>query len=359
MRKRTWLNLIFAATLLAWSSAQASAGVWDFMYPEKGGNLVESVDPAFDFINWVTAISFVGTIVVMLGFAIKYRRTDPSQKALSQASHSTALEIGWSIPPFVICIVIFYMGFQGWMTSRAIPADVYTVEVSAQKWAWQFRHPSGLIDSNVLQIPAGRPVRLVMNSSDVLHSLFVPAFRVKRDVVPGRTHELWFIANKATNHTKGLDPGPADKLTDSVKNNGHILYCTEYCGTNHSMMMARVVVHDKDWVAPALPEPEGDTAERGEFIYKSYGACFGCHSLDGTKKVGPSFKGLFGRKENVRLPDGSVKQVDVDDDYLIESITNPSAKIVEGYLPQMPLRPDINADPNKVKALINFIKSVK
>jgi cytochrome c oxidase subunit 2 len=208
--------------------------------------------------------------------------------------------------------------------------------VSAAKWKWNFRYPNGYDDDN-LHVPVDEPIRLTMTSKDVIHSLFVPAFRIKQDVVPGRYTQAWFRATA---------PGEYD------------LECTEYCGTEHSEMVAKVIVHPQgefeQWLEEAQRKAQNlPPAERGRNLYLKRG-CSACHSTDGTTKQGPSFLGIYGHP--VKLATG--QEVMVDDNYIRESIVNPSAKIVAGFEDRMNPYQGLLSDDD-ITAIIAYLKTLK
>ena len=305
-----------------------------FWMPPQGSTTAAGVDFLFDFIFWICAVFFLGIVLVMAVFTWKYRRR-PGVEAQKTATHNTALEITWSVIPLILVIVIFILGFQIYLDLQTPPANAYEVQVSAQKWSWNFTYPNGYIDSD-LHVPVDRPVRLVMQSEDVIHSLFVPAFRIKMDVVPGRYTKTWFRATQ---------PGE------------YVIFCTEYCGTGHSDMLAQVVVHPagefETWLDKAsnfletLPPDEA-----GEKLFVARG-CPQCHSVDGSAGIGPSFQGLYGSSH--ALADGS--SVTVDETYVRESILDPQVKITAGYEPVMPTYQGRLKD-EEITAVIAYMKTL-
>lgn len=191
----------------------------DFWMPVGASTIAGSVDQMLAVINWICYFFFALVVVLMVYFAWKYRvRSNSHRFRMDGPVHNTPLELTWTIIPLLLCVVIFFMGFRGYLDFSQPPKNSYDIDVTAVKWAWTFKYPNGA-QSDDLYVPAGRPVRLVMRSNDVLHSLFIPAFRVKRDVVPGRYTHLWFQSDPVT----GMDEG-------------YHLFCTEYCGTGHSNM---------------------------------------------------------------------------------------------------------------------------
>jgi cytochrome c oxidase subunit 2 len=216
------------------------------------------------------------------------------------------------------------------------PANAMEVKVTAQKWFWTFNYKEGASTTNELVVPVNRPVKLLMSSQDVIHSFFVPSFRVKMDVLPNRYTTLWFEAP---------DAGEYD------------LFCTEYCGKGHSEMIGKVkVVSDAEysnWLASSSAGSDLPPEEYGQELYKSK-ACFTCHSLDGTPSVGPTFKGIFGRSE--KMTDGST--IVVDENYIRKSVLEPQAQVVEGFQPVMPTYQGV-VNNEQIDALIAFLKTVK
>lgn len=304
-----------------------------FWLPKQGSTLAPIIDQGWDLAFWVSIVFFVLVVVPMALFVVKYRRKDDKEVG-SEPGHSTALEIGWSVVPLAIVMACFLVGFRGFMAASVAPADAYEIKAEAQKWSWTFRYP-GKDSPGELVVPAGRPVRMVMSSKDVLHSFYIPTFRVKQDVVPGSYSSVWFEA---------VEPGETT------------LECTEYCGKDHSQMLAKVIVKSPEEFDQWLSANEfaGLTpAEAGQQLYTKYG-CVACHSLDGNKGTGPTFKGVWGRDE--QLADGS--KVKVDENYVRESILNPKAKLVAGYGEVMPVFKGVIKD-EQIDAIIEFLKAQK
>jgi len=272
---------------------------------------------------------------LMAWFVARYRRR-PGVAPPKSLSHNTLLEIAWTAVPVLVVAVIFYEGFAAYMTMRTAPPNCYDLRVSARQWAWQFIYPNGHVDEN-LHVPAGEPIRLTMTSEDVIHGLWIPALRVKMDVVPGRYTSVWFQADK---------PGTYDVL------------CTEYCGDEHSNMLATLEVHSPEdyevWLKNAanflktLPP-----AEAGQRLFRRRG-CGQCPSTEGAAGVGPSLQGIYGRPQ--KMADG--KEVLADDNYIRESILDPRAKIVAGYQPVMSTYKGLATD-DEITALIEYIKTLK
>ena len=306
-----------------------------FWFPSQSSSVASKVDNLFYFILSLSAFFFVLIVGLMLIFAIRYRRR-PGYVQTDSTDHSDLLEITWSVIPTALVALIFFRGFMGYLDLRTPPAETYEIKVIAKKWSWLFQYPNGYFDSD-LHIPINRPVKLTMTSEDVIHSLFVPAFRTKMDVVPGRYTTMWFEATEA-----GTFP----------------LYCAEYCGTKHSDMLANVVVHAsgefETWLEKAsnllatLPP-----AEAGKILYQRRG-CVQCHTIDGSARTGPTFKGAFGVSQP--MTDGS--SVVMDENYIRESILEPLKKVHTGFRPVMPSYKGQLKDA-EIDAIIEFIKSLK
>lgn len=304
------------------------------LLPEQMSTFAHHADSLFLFITVLCLIFFVGITLTMVAFVLKYRkRSDADVTPVIKGNHT--LEIVWSVIPGILFIIIFAWGFIGWSQLNVVPPDAINVRVTGIKWSWSFTYPEGFT-SGELVVPANRPVKLTMSSKDVIHSFFVPEFRIKRDVLPGRYTVLWF---------ETFGPGE------------HWVLCTEYCGTSHSKMMAKVRVLPQgeynEWVSSG--GGMGDDvplAKLGELLYQQRG-CVACHSIDGSRVVGPSFKGVYGQEH--AFTDGT-KAV-VDDNYIRQSILNPAAKIVAGYDPVMPSYQG-QLNDKQIDALIEYIKSL-
>lgn len=305
------------------------------MLPPQASTVAPAVDSLFQFIFWVSAFFFLLIVGLMLAFVIRFRKRPGYQKASDAPTHNTFLELTWSGIPLVLVMVMGVWGFKVFLDINTPPANAYEIQVTGQKWKWLFTYPNGYVDE-ALHVPVDQPVRLVMTSEDVIHSFFVPAFRIKKDVVPGRYTKLWFRATK---------PGK------------YQVFCAEYCGTGHSDMLTSVEVHEpggfERWLEAAsnllntLPP-----AEAGRRLYQTRG-CSQCHSTDGTGGIGPTFKDLFGHE--VALRGG--ERVVADENYLRESILEPMSKIVAGFEPVMPTYKGRLKD-QEITAILAYIKSL-
>ncbi|MGE5648181.1 MAG: cytochrome c oxidase subunit II [Acidobacteriota bacterium] len=313
-----------------------NAWIRSIIVPVQGTAYAGQVDSLYLFLIWVTIFFFLLVAGLIAVFVLKYRRR-AAGGLTPDISHNTALEVVWTVIPLALVIVIFFWGFRSYMEAQVAPADALEIQVSAKKWVWVFEYPDGTRSLNEMHVPLGKPVKLVMNSEDVIHSFYVPTFRIKQDVVPNRYTTLWFDAT---------EPGM------------HRLLCAEYCGRGHSDMGGKIFVDDeakyRDWL-----ENGGDAgknmplAQFGAMLYQSRG-CETCHSLDGSRAEGPSFKGVFGHE--VRLADG--KSVLADENYIRESILQPQAKVVAGFQPVMPTFQGMLRE-REINALVEFIKEQK
>ncbi len=280
------------------------------LFPEQASSLAGEVDALFIFLVAVTIFFSVGIALTLIVFAIKYRRRSEQERP-EEIHGSLVLELTWSVIPFMLTIVMFVWGAQVFFHMNRTPDDAMTVSVVGKRWMWKLQHPTGQREINELHVPLGRPVNLTITSEDTIHSFFVPAFRIKKDAVPGRYNTAWFKATKTGTYH---------------------LFCAEYCGTEHSKMIGRVVVMEPDayqtWLAGG-PPPESP-AKAGEKLFTELN-CITCHRPDSAGR-GPVLNGLFGK--SVALQGGET--VVVDQAYLRESILNPAAKITAGYQPVMP-----------------------
>ena len=278
------------------------------LFPDQASTFAGSVDALFFFLVGVTV--FFSTLIFLLVayFAVRYRRRSEDERP-AEIHGSLPLEIVWTGIPLVIVTVIFFWGAKVFLQGNRAPADAMPVYVVGKQWMWKIQHPEGKSEINELHVPVGVPVRLVLTSEDVIHDFAVPAFRIKRDVLPGRYTSEWFQATKTGEFH---------------------LFCNQYCGTNHSGMIGRVVVMEpSDFQAWLAREPRTPTmAESGRKLYASLN-CATCHD---DRMNAPRLQGTFGAV--VELEGG--QRVVQDAGYVRESILNPRAKIVRGYRPTMP-----------------------
>jgi cytochrome c oxidase subunit 2 len=271
-------------------------------------NLAEAVDRAFIFIFSISFIITIAIVALIIYILIHFSRK--KGKIPKQFTGNTKLEIIWTIIPLIIVLMMFFIGKAGFTPMREVPPDAMPIKAIGKMWAWSFDYGNGKISKNLV-VPHNRNVKLNLHSEDVNHGLFIPAFRVKEDVMPGYSNYLWF---------RPIVKGEFD------------IYCTDYCGLAHSGMTAKVIVLDsldyEKWLSE-LPATGNIPEHPGLAILKSNG-CLTCHSLDGSRIIGPSFKGLYGSKRTV-ITDQGEKQVDAVDDYIKRSILDPNAEVVKGF----------------------------
>jgi cytochrome c oxidase subunit 2 len=303
--------------------------------PSQASTTAGEVDTVFFVIYWISAFFFALIVGLMVFFALRYRRRREGEAVDRTPSHNLALEIVWTAIPVVVSVILFVVGFRGFMDIATPPGNAYEISVTGQKWQWFFTYPNGYVTSE-LHVPVDRPVKLTMTSEDVIHSLWIPAFRVKKDVVPGRYTRTWFEAT---------EPGT------------YPLLCTEYCGSGHSDMLSVVTVHESGRFEQWLEQAANfyDTmppAEAGEMLVQRKG-CVQCHSLTGAAGIGPTFVELYGHEFRTR--DGQT--VVADDNYIRESILEPMASIVAGYEPVMPTYAGKLKD-KEITYIIAYFKSI-
>jgi len=287
-------------------------------------------DWLFIFLTLVSVAMTVLIFVVIAVFAMKYRRRHGREA--TQIEGSLLLEIGWSVAPFGVMLVMFAAGAVLYFSMRTPPQDSAQVYVVAKQWMWKLQHMEGPREINQLHVPVGRNVELIMTSQDVIHSFYVPAFRLKQDVLPGRYTTLWFRATR---------PGT------------YHLFCAQFCGTMHSGMIGEVIVMEprdyQAWMSNAAPS--GSLAQSGATLFQQLG-CNTCHRSD-VQGRGPNLTGVFGNP--VQLEDG--RTVVADENYVRESILVPAAKVVSGFKPIMPSwQGQVNEE--QLNELIAYVKSL-
>lgn len=278
--------------------------------PEQASAAASEVDTLTLYLVGMSTFFTVLIAAMVIYFAIRYRRTSENQVG-SNFENSAFLEITWTVIPLLIALFTFAWGLKVFFSLSRPPANSVEYQVTGKQWMWKIQHPTGQREINELHVPIGQPTTLIMTSEDVIHSFFVPAFRAKTDVLPGRQSSIWFTPTKAGRYH---------------------LFCTEFCGTEHSRMIGWVTVQSQEeyqaWLA-ATPGPKAPSAD-GAQLYAQY-ACNTCHKAESDGR-GPSLHGLYGTE--VALADGG--RAKVDQAYLRESILMPQAKLVQGYEPIMP-----------------------
>ena len=303
------------------------------LFPDQASTAATQVDSLFLFLLATSGfiVLLISTLIVY--FAVKYRRRSESEMP-SQITGNDRLEFAWTIIPFGMFMVFFFWGANVYLNLVQPPSNSMQVYVVAKQWMWKFEHAEGQQEINELHVPLGRPVKLIMTSQDVIHSFFVPDFRIKQDVLPNRYTTTWFQATKTGQYR---------------------LFCTQYCGTEHAQMTGYVYVMDpaayQQW-ASGGPSAAQSPAAAGQKLFEQFG-CAACHRPDG-RGPGPALAGVFG--STVRLQGGGT--VTADESYLRESILDPTAKTVEGFQPIMPsFRGRLTNE--QIMQLIEYIKTLK
>jgi cytochrome c oxidase subunit 2 len=308
-----------------------------FWLPEQASTFSGMVDWAFNLYYWISIFFFVLVVGLMVLFVVKYLRRRPDQLASGQMIHNTLLETSWTVIPLLIVMGLFFIGMRGWWHMRIAPTNAVTIDVIGMKWNWTFNYPQGY-SNDTLVVPVHQPVRLRVTSTDVIHGLYVPAFRTKVDVVPGRYQSLWFEATKT-----GVFP----------------VLCTQYCGTSHSYMLSAVKVLEREdyeeWLTEAAAASGGSMPpeEFGASVYTKRG-CNACHTVDGAPGIGPTWKGLWGSSRSLL----SGESVTADAAYISLSVLDPASQIVAGFPPIMPSFKGILSD-REIEALTAYIQTLK
>lgn len=306
-------------------------GILNALVPEQASNFATRVDAVYFFIAAVVAFFAILVSLLVVIFAIKYRRTH--QDEVGHPIHGAlALELTWTFIPLIIALFMFFIGATLYFDMARPPSNAMEVYAVGKRWMWKFQHVTGQREINELHIPAGQPIKVLIGSEDVIHSVYFPAFRTKMDAVPGRTTTMWFTPTKVGRYH---------------------LFCTEYCGMRHSAMIGSVVVMEptefQTWLAggPA----SANMAEAGQKLFSDF-ACATCHRPDNQGR-GPSLQGVFG--SSVRLVSGD--SVLAEENYVRESILNPATRITEGYQPIMPTFQGLVTE-EQLNQLTAYVKSL-
>jgi cytochrome c oxidase subunit 2 len=292
------------------------------------------VDNVFLYILVICVSLLVFITFLMVYFVIRYRREKHPEPA--DIEGSTWLEVIWTVVPTLLVLSMFYYGLTGFQILKKVPEGAMVVKVLARQWSWLFEYENGAKETE-LRVPVGKPVKLILTSQDVIHGFYAPAFRIKQDAVPGMETYLWF---------QPTETGAFDVM------------CSQYCGLEHSHMFTKIKV---------LPEEEFTEWYRGQMerevkkgplpgfqLYQVKG-CIACHSLDGSPRVGPTFKGLFGKSVLV-VADGKEKTVVADEAYLRKSIVEPNADLVKGFPPIMPTEKFTASELNEIVKYLETLK---
>jgi len=306
--------------------------------PPGSSTIAGDVDALFYFLVYASIVLFGIVLFSLILFTVRYRRRAGSaDTTTADVSHNTKLEILWSVIPTILVVIVFFWGFHVYLKMNVVPKDAIEIKATGQKWFWSFDYPEGASTVNELVVPAGKPIKILLSSRDVIHSFYVPDFRVKMDALPNRYTVTWFEATGTGEHN---------------------LFCAEFCGDGHSEMIGRVrVVSEREydeWLENSALSSEGMSPEMyGKALFTAK-ACHTCHRIDGQAKTGPALNGIFDKQ--VALTSSGT--VIVDENYLRESILEPQKSVVAGYQPVMPTYQGIIKD-RELDALIAYIKSLK
>jgi cytochrome c oxidase subunit 2 len=302
------------------------------IFPEAASSIAARVDALYFFITAVSLFFFTLIVVLVLVFAIKYRRR--SEEDQPKPIHgSLKLELLWTIIPLILAMVMFIWGAKLYVEMFTPPAQALNIYVVGKQWMWKIQHPEGNREINELHVPVGTPIKLIMTSEDVIHSFFVPAFRIKMDVLPGRYTSAWF---------------------EAIKPGKYHLFCAEYCGTKHSEMIGWIYAMEPTEYQDWLSRTSGNTAsmaEEGAGLFTQLG-CSTCHAADSGAR-GPHLAGLYGSA----VPLLTGKTTVADDAYIRRSILEPASEITSGFAPLMPTY-EGQVNEEELLKLIAYIKSL-
>ena len=301
------------------------------LFPDQASTMAPRVDALYFFLVGVSVFFAMLISLAIILFAFRYRRRSDLDRP-PEILGDLRLEIFWTVIPLGFTMVMFIWGAKLYYETYSPPPNAMEIHIVAKQWMWKAQHPDGRAEIDELHVPLGQPIKLLLTSQDVIHDFFVPAFRIKTDVLPGRYMTVWFEASK----------------TGTFR-----LFCAEYCGTQHSGMLGRIVVMPpadyQRWLSAA---PTGMTmAQTGARLFQSLG-CVACHEDNDTER-GPALAGLVGKQ--VRLQNG--KAAVADETYIRESILNPRAKIVAGYRPVMPTFKGLVSEEG-ISQIISYLKTL-
>ena len=295
-------------------------------------NFVEGVDFTLYLILSISVFFLVGITAVMIYFLFRYSKKNNPVATNIEGSHT--LEIIWTVVPTILVLIMFWFGWTGYKPMLTAPDDALEIEAVGQMWKWTFNYENGK-STDSLVIPLDKPIKLKLVSKDVLHSLYIPAYRLKQDVVPGKDYSMWFIGQKL---------GRYDIL------------CAEYCGQLHSYMLSSVTVLEEDDYEKWLVSKEDLSNQHPGLTLMKKNACLSCHTQDGSKLVGPSLKGLLGKEETI-VVNGVDQDIVVDEEYIRQKLKDPASSTVKSY--QSGLMPPLPLTDEEIDQIIDYISTIK
>jgi cytochrome c oxidase subunit 2 len=313
----------------------------EYLFPKQVSSFAHDIDNLFFFIFYASVVLFLIVVIGMMYLAIKYRfKKGDEVRLTSSLDHNTFLEVLFFVIPLILVTITFVWGIRSYLNMLIVPDDAIEIKVTGQSWFWTFDYPEGGSTLNELVVPVETPIKIVLSSTDVLHSFYIPVMRAKMDVLPNRYNVMWFDANQAGEYE---------------------IFCTEYCGTGHSNMNAKVIVMPQKmyevWLAEAgSADDDLPLEELGAKLY-SKKACNTCHTLDGTALVGPSYLQTSQMWGQERVFDDGSSAI-IDENYVRSSILEPQIQIVAGYQGVMPTYQGLLND-RELDALIAFLKTLK
>jgi cytochrome c oxidase subunit II len=294
----------------------------------------QGVDLSLYIITGISLFFLIGITAVMIYFVIRYNKKRNPKPTNIEGNYT--LEVVWTVIPTILVLLMFYYGWLGYKPMRTVPDNAMEINAYGQMWKFSFEYPDGMF-SDTLVVPINQPVKLNLISRDVIHSFYVPAFRVKEDMVPGKDNFMWFEATRL---------GRYDVL------------CAEYCGMLHSFMLSSITVVNQAEYENWLTVASIVTEEHPGLAIMRQNACFTCHSQDGSRLIGPSFKGVYGRTQVVESG-GVAREIVVDDEYLMKSIYDPNADIVQGYMRGLMISYENIISPEQAEDIIDYLKTLQ
>lgn len=302
----------------------------------NASNFVAEVDSAFVFIFGISLFFLFAITIVMVYYVFRYRKSKNPKATHIEGNHK--LEIIWTVIPTILVVIMFYYGWAGWKSQREVPDGAMNIKSIARMWSFGFEYENG-VTTDTLYVPIHTPINVDLVAVDVLHSIYIPAFRIKQDMVPGKPDFIWFESGKVGEYE---------------------IFCAEYCGLRHSYMKTAVKVLSQEdydaWYKGSSQTAEGAGAE-GKALFQKFG-CFACHSIDGTKLVGPSLKGIFNNKRIV-IKDGQEIELFADAEYIKRSIYEPNADVVKDFVPGMMVSYKAMIKDEEVDQLIEYFKTLE